>query len=54
MEHVLSALAFAGLLAAQFLGVVFVASERKRILRGDPRISGSLSGNRGRLVDDFA
>jgi hypothetical protein len=45
MEHLLSALAFAGLLAAQFLAVVFVAGERKRISREGHKISESPSEN---------
>jgi hypothetical protein len=37
MEHLLNALAFAALLAAQFLAVVFVGSQRKCISPEDPR-----------------
>jgi HD-like signal output (HDOD) protein len=48
MEHLLSALAFAGLLAAQFLAVVFVAGNRKHISREGYKISESSSENRHR------
>jgi hypothetical protein len=37
MEHLLSALAFAGLIAAQFLAVVFVAHEQRKPRSSDTR-----------------
>jgi hypothetical protein len=39
MESFLSALAFAGLIAAQFLGVVFVAHEHRKVRSSDKRVS---------------
>ena len=37
MEHLFSALAFAGLIAAQFLAVVVVAHEHRKARPSDPR-----------------
>jgi hypothetical protein len=39
MEHLLSAVAFAGLIAAQFLAVVFVAHEHRKVRSSDTRTS---------------
>jgi hypothetical protein len=39
MEHFFSALAFAGLIAAQFLAVVFVAHEHRKVRSSNTRIS---------------
>jgi hypothetical protein len=39
MEHLFSAVAFAGLIAAQFLAVVFVAHEHRKIRSSDARTS---------------
>jgi hypothetical protein len=39
MEHLLSAVAFAGLIAAQFLAVVFVAHEHRKVRASDTRTS---------------
>jgi hypothetical protein len=39
MESFLSALAFAGLIAAQFLGVVFVAHGHRKVRSSDRRFS---------------
>jgi hypothetical protein len=39
MEHFFSALAFAGLIAAQFLAVVFVARAHGKVRSSDTRIT---------------
>ena len=39
MEHLLNGVAFAGLIAAQFLAVVFVAHEHRKVRSSDTRTS---------------
>jgi hypothetical protein len=39
MEHLFSALAFAGLIAAQFFAVVFVAHEHRKVRSSESGVS---------------
>jgi hypothetical protein len=50
MEHFFSALAFAGLIAAQFLAVVFVARAHGKVRSSDARASQTTARGRKRSL----
>jgi hypothetical protein len=63
MEHLFSALAFAGLIAGQFLAVVFVAHEHSKIRSSERRVPRDeehekylallgMTGRRGKFGDE--